>query len=206
MGLRIAGVDLLESDDGPKVMEVNSSPGLEGIETATGLDVAGAVIDYLAAQVNFPELDIRQRLTVSRGYGVAELSIPEGSEYVGKTIQESGLREKDINVLTLHRETTVIPNPRPARVLEAGDRLLCFGKLESMRDLVSDRTRRARQLRIRHLASHAAHALASHSAHTLPASSNGQSGMEAASSASSPTASSPAAPEPPLAPPHVPTY
>ncbi len=48
-------------------MEVNSSPGLEGIEAATGLDVAGACIDFLAAQVNFPELDIRQRLTVSRG-------------------------------------------------------------------------------------------------------------------------------------------
>ncbi|MCC6510574.1 MAG: 30S ribosomal protein S6--L-glutamate ligase [Pirellulaceae bacterium] len=148
MGLRIAGVDLLESDDGPQVMEVNSSPGLEGIEAATGLDIAGACIDFLAAQVNFPELDIRQRLTVSRGYGVAELSIPDGSEYVGKTILEAGLREKDINVLTLHRDTTVIPNPRPARVLEAGDRLLCFGKLESMRDMISDRTKRARQLRV----------------------------------------------------------
>ncbi|MFO1065936.1 MAG: 30S ribosomal protein S6--L-glutamate ligase [Pirellulales bacterium] len=151
MGLRIAGVDMLESHEGPKVMEVNSSPGLEGIERATGLDVAGAVIDFLAAQVNFPELDIRQRLTVSRGYGVAELSIPEGSDYVGKTIQESELRERDVNILTLHRDTTVIPNPRPARVLEAGDRLLCFGKLEAMRDLVSDRTKRARQLNIRRL-------------------------------------------------------
>ena len=151
MGLRIAGVDLLESDEGPQVMEVNSSPGLEGIEAATGLDVAGACIDFLAAQVNFPELDIRQRLTVSRGYGVAELSIPDGSEYVGKTILEAGLREKDINVLTLHRDTTVIPNPKPSRVLEANDRLLCFGKLESMRDMISDRTKRARQLRIRKL-------------------------------------------------------
>ena len=151
MGLRIAGVDLLESDEGPQVVEVNSSPGLEGIEAATGLDVAGACIDYLAAQVDFPELDIRQRLTVSRGYGVAELSIPEGSEYVGRTIHESGLREKDINVLTLHRDTTVIPNPRPVRVLEAGDRLLCFGKLDAMRDILSDRTKRARQLRVRRL-------------------------------------------------------
>ncbi len=108
--------------------------------------------------MNFPELDIRQRLTVSRGYGVAELSIPEGSEYVGKTIQEAGLREKDINALTLHRDTTVIPNPKPSRVLEAGDRLLCFGKLESMRDMISDRTKRARQLRIRKLKLDEAHA------------------------------------------------
>ena len=153
LGLRVAGVDMLESDDGPLLLEVNSSPGLQGIEGATKLDVAGAVIDYLAAQVDFPELDIRQRLTVSRGYGVAELYIPEGSEYVGKTIGASGLREKDINVLTLHRDTTVIPNPRANRELQAGDRLLCFGKLESMRELVPDKALRARQPRVAKLQS-----------------------------------------------------
>ena len=48
MGLRVAGVDLLQSDRGPLVMEVNSSPGLEGIEGATGKDVAGKIVDYLA--------------------------------------------------------------------------------------------------------------------------------------------------------------
>jgi len=47
MGLRVAGVDLLRSNHGPLVMEVNSSPGLEGIETATGIDVAGKIIEYL---------------------------------------------------------------------------------------------------------------------------------------------------------------
>ncbi len=47
MGLRIAGVDLLRSNHGPVVMEVNSSPGLEGIEKATGLDVAGTMIEFL---------------------------------------------------------------------------------------------------------------------------------------------------------------
>jgi ribosomal protein S6--L-glutamate ligase len=66
-------------------MEVNSSPGLEGIETCTQLDIAGAIVDYIAAQVDFPEIDIRQRLTVSRGYGVTEIHIPEGSEHVGQT-------------------------------------------------------------------------------------------------------------------------
>jgi ribosomal protein S6--L-glutamate ligase len=132
-------------------MEVNSSPGLEGIEGATKLDVAGAVIDYIAAQVNFPELDIRQRLTVSRGYGVAELHIPVGSEYVGKTIGASGLRDKDINVLTLHRDTAVIPNPRASRELQAGDRLLCFGKLDAMRDLVPTPTHRARRPKVQKL-------------------------------------------------------
>jgi ribosomal protein S6--L-glutamate ligase len=47
MGLRVAGVDLLRSNHGPVVLEVNSSPGLEGIEQATEVDVALKIIDYL---------------------------------------------------------------------------------------------------------------------------------------------------------------
>jgi ribosomal protein S6--L-glutamate ligase len=47
MGLNVCGVDFLRSNHGPVVMEVNSSPGLEGIETATGKDVASMVIEYI---------------------------------------------------------------------------------------------------------------------------------------------------------------
>jgi ribosomal protein S6--L-glutamate ligase len=47
MGLSVAGVDILRSNHGPLVMEVNSSPGLEGIETTTGKDVAGIIIEYI---------------------------------------------------------------------------------------------------------------------------------------------------------------
>jgi ribosomal protein S6--L-glutamate ligase len=47
LGLGIAGVDLLQSSRGPLVMEVNSSPGLEGIEGATGIDIAGKIIEYV---------------------------------------------------------------------------------------------------------------------------------------------------------------
>ena len=119
MGLKVAGVDMLEGNEGPLVMEVNSSPGLEGIETATKLDVAGAIIDYIANQVAFPEIDVRQRLTVSTGYGVAELLVHGDADLIGKTLGESGLWDRDITVLTLHRGTTVIPNPRKGVVLEA---------------------------------------------------------------------------------------
>jgi ribosomal protein S6--L-glutamate ligase len=154
MGLRVAGVDMLESGAGPLVMEVNSSPGLEGIETATGLDIAGAVVDYIANQVAFPELDVRQRLTVSSGYGVAELLVRDGAEIMGRTIASSGLRERDITVLTLTRETRVVPNPKGNRLLEAGDRLLCFGKLEEMRDLVPARRRRRSRPKIKQLPEH----------------------------------------------------
>lgn len=145
MGLRVAGVDMLEGKDGPQVMEINSSPGLEGIEGATGLDIAGTIIDWVAAHVDFPEIDVRQQLTVSRGYGVAELVIPGGSSYVGKTIEGSGLRDKDINVLTLIRGNTRIPNPKSSRELADGDRLVCFGKYQSMRALVPSNVQTARR-------------------------------------------------------------
>lgn len=52
MGLRVAGVDLLRSNHGPVIMEVNSSPGLEGIEKATGIDVAGKIIEYVASNAS----------------------------------------------------------------------------------------------------------------------------------------------------------
>ena len=46
MGLEVAGVDLLESKTGPKILEINSSPGLEGIERTSGVDVAGAIVRH----------------------------------------------------------------------------------------------------------------------------------------------------------------
>ncbi len=128
-------------------MEVNSSPGLEGVEAATKLDVAGAIIDFIDNQVAFPEIDVRQRLTISTKYGVAEIVVHSASTMVGKPISESGLAERDISVLTLHRGTGVIPNPGGRRVLEDGDRLLCFGDLEQMRDLIPSRRRRSRRVR-----------------------------------------------------------
>ncbi|WP_246159568.1 TrkA C-terminal domain-containing protein [Nocardioides antri] len=142
MGLKVAGVDMLEGEDGPLVMEVNSSPGLEGIETATKLDVAGAIIDYIDNQVAFPHIDVRERLSVSTGYGVAEIVVHGDADLVGKPLGDSGLNERDITVLTLHRGVHVIPNPRPRHVLEDGDRLLCWGKLEEMRSMIPERPKR----------------------------------------------------------------
>ncbi|PVW15304.1 30S ribosomal protein S6--L-glutamate ligase [Marixanthomonas spongiae] len=51
MGLGIAGVDMLQSDRGPLILEVNSSPGLEGIEAATGKDIATTIIKYIERNV-----------------------------------------------------------------------------------------------------------------------------------------------------------
>ncbi|MGH8535370.1 MAG: 30S ribosomal protein S6--L-glutamate ligase [Gammaproteobacteria bacterium] len=62
MGLNVAGVDILRSSHGPLVLEVNSSPGLEGIEVATGKDIAGAIIEFI-------EKNARSGKTRTRGSG-----------------------------------------------------------------------------------------------------------------------------------------
>jgi ribosomal protein S6--L-glutamate ligase len=62
MGLNVCGVDLLRSNHGPVVMEVNSSPGLEGVETATGIDVAGKIIEFI-------EKNAKPSKTKTRGKG-----------------------------------------------------------------------------------------------------------------------------------------
>ena len=59
LGLNIAGLDLIRSDRGPLVLEVNASPGLEGIEEATGVDVAGAIIENIEQSVT-PGLEIKR--------------------------------------------------------------------------------------------------------------------------------------------------
>lgn len=63
MGLNVAGVDLLRSNRGPLIMEVNSSPGLEGIETTTGLDVAGKIIEFIEKAIE------SKKTTRTRGQG-----------------------------------------------------------------------------------------------------------------------------------------
>jgi len=67
MGLEVCGVDLLRSNHGPVVMEVNSSPGLEGIEAASGKDVAGIILEYMEKRVT--ELAQRNSRSKTRGKG-----------------------------------------------------------------------------------------------------------------------------------------
>ena len=62
MGLNVAGVDLLRSQRGPLVMEVNASPGIRGIEEATGIDVAGLILEFI-------ENNAKRNKTRTRGKG-----------------------------------------------------------------------------------------------------------------------------------------
>lgn len=60
LGLDVAGVDMLQSKRGPLILEVNSSPGLEGIENATGIDIAGKIVEFLEQNVSKPKKRIQK--------------------------------------------------------------------------------------------------------------------------------------------------
>ncbi len=145
MGLRLAGVDILESEEGPQVMEVNSSPGLEGIEKATGVDVAGAIIEHLEELVLFPEIDLRQRLTLKSGYGVAEFQVNRESSLCNTPIAETGLRERDVLVLSIQRAGISIPAPHGRHEILPGDTLVCYGKILTLKSLIPAKKPRRRK-------------------------------------------------------------
>ncbi|MFZ9888027.1 MAG: RimK family alpha-L-glutamate ligase, partial [Myxococcota bacterium] len=145
MGLRVAGVDMLEGKEGPLVMEVNSSPGLEGIESTTGIDVAGAIIEHIEEEVLFPEVDLRQRLTLEKGYAVSEFSLTPQSPLVNKTLAEVQLRELGVVVLSVVRGSVTLPNPDGSMRLSAGDQLLCYGKTHALKDIMPMPRKRKRR-------------------------------------------------------------
>ena len=62
LGLKVAGVDLLQSERGPLILEVNSSPGLEGVERTTGIDVAGAIIQYMEENYQLSQVKTKDKI------------------------------------------------------------------------------------------------------------------------------------------------
>ncbi len=84
----------------------------------------------------FPDLDLRQRLTLKSGYAVAEFSIGPSSELAHKTLRETELRERDVLVLRIQRGSVIIPNPRGSQEILPADLLLCYGKMLTLRTLI----------------------------------------------------------------------
>ena len=124
---------MLEGEKGPLVIEVNSSPGLEGIETTTGVDVAGAMLAELEEARLSSSGDVTGRLAIDPGYGLVEIVVPQGSPLAGRSLAHGPLGDVDVRVLVLERGIASFPNPRADLVLEPGDRLVCHGRLASLR-------------------------------------------------------------------------
>lgn len=139
LGLRMAGVDMLESNDGPHVLEVNSSPGLEGIEGATRLDIAGAIVEDIEHEVLFPEVDLRQRLRLTGGYGIAEFAVHGIPLLEDRPLRETDLTQRNVHVMSITRKNAVIPNPKGDEIIREGDVLLCYGELRELRAMMPNR-------------------------------------------------------------------
>ena len=131
LGLNVAGVDLLEGNDGPLVLEVNSSPGLEGIEKASGVNVAGAIIDYVISESDFNEVNVDQLLKTIPGQGVLSVHLRNHPHLIGSPI--SDIFKGDIPVFALSRAGDLIWNPDPDIQLRFRDSLICYGDLEQLR-------------------------------------------------------------------------
>ena len=133
LGLNIAGVDLLEGNNGPLVLEVNSSPGLEGIEKASGINVAGEIIDYVMSEAAFSEVDLDQLLRTVPGSGVISLQLRNHPSMVGKKISDLFIYDNDVPLIALSRDSNLIWNPRLETQLRYDDVVICYGELNQLR-------------------------------------------------------------------------
>ena len=133
LGLNIAGVDLLEGNNGPLVLEVNSSPGLEGIEKASGVNVAGEIIDYVTSEAAFSEVDLDQLLRTVPGSGVISLQLRNHPLMVGKKISDLFIYDDDVPLIALSRDSNVIWNPKLDTQLRYDDVVICYGELNLLR-------------------------------------------------------------------------
>ena len=133
LGLHIAGVDLLEANSGPLVLEVNSSPGLEGIEKASGVNVAGEIIDYVMNETTFSEVDLDQLLRTVPGSGVLSLQLRNHPAMVGKKIADLFKSTYEIPVFALSRDHKLVWNPDYEIQLRYDDVIICYGELNQLR-------------------------------------------------------------------------
>ena len=133
LGLNIAGVDLLEGANGPLVLEVNSSPGLEGIEKASGVNVAGAIIDYVTSEAVFSEVDLDQLLRTVPGSGIISIQLRNHPSMVGKEISDLFVYGDNVQLLGLSRDSNVIWNPKLDTQLRYDDVVICYGELNQLR-------------------------------------------------------------------------
>jgi len=82
----------------------------------------------------FKRVSVEELLLATGGYGVSKIKISTGSQVLDKTLSQSELKKHDIMVLAITRDVETIPNPRADTKILLGDELICFGKLENIRN------------------------------------------------------------------------
>lgn len=134
--LDVAGVDMLEGKDGPLVSEVNACPGIKGLENATNVDVADAMIQFLEAQLAQRDNGmIDEEEESADKYDLREIRVAPDSELVGQSVSGPRLSGAGLLVLKLIRDSHVIERPDASVHIRAGDVLLCFGRSRELSTL-----------------------------------------------------------------------
>jgi Trk-type K+ transport system membrane component len=82
----------------------------------------------------FQRVSVEELLLATGGYGVSKIKVSAGSQVLDKTLSQSELRKHDITVLAITRDVETIPNPKADTKILLGDELICFGKLENIRN------------------------------------------------------------------------
>ena len=136
LGLDIAGVDLLESNRGPLLLEVNSSPGLEGIEKATGVNVAGHIMSHIVESHAFSSVDLDQLLASKEGHGTLSLKVRRYPELVGRRLGDLMALDEEGMIAAVSRAGAHIWQPDNDIVLREADEIIFYGSLEVLRQRI----------------------------------------------------------------------
>jgi len=99
--------------------------------------LTGKIRETLREKLRFEKVQIEELLVQSEGYGVAVVLVGRKSKILGQTLADSGFRDVDVMVLSIERDEEVIPVPKAQNKIRLGDRLICYGKLENLRGVVS---------------------------------------------------------------------
>lgn len=90
----------------------------------------------LARWTSLQEIPVEEVVHLAEGYGVAAIRVRHDSEVIGHSLAEKALTEKDVLVLAIEREGQTIPAPKAQEVIQKGDRLVCYGRLKVIRDIL----------------------------------------------------------------------
>jgi ribosomal protein S6--L-glutamate ligase len=107
--------------------------------------LTGKIRETLRKTLHFKRIQIEEILQQSEGYGIALVLIEKISHIAGLTLGQSGLRERDLIVLSIERGQEVSPVPKVQTKIQAGYLLLCYGKPQSLRRLVLNRAKNEQQ-------------------------------------------------------------
>ncbi len=131
LGIEVGGVDLLEGRNGPILLEVNSSPGLEGIEKASKVNVAGKIIDMISKRHKIQSTNLQDVIHRHSGHGALTVRIKDWPEFIGRRIRD--VRMEDSRALTVLRGRNYIWSPDEDLVLQPNDELVLYGEIASIR-------------------------------------------------------------------------